>query len=275
VFVERRISNQPAADLHARYDDFVAVPNGHLHLELLRLVVHQQDPEGAVVDDAAREVCDTRQQLVELQDCTELARDVGQCLKRRRVLARALEQPRVLDRDGHVRAELSRDHLVGFGEVSRRVAEEIEGADDAPLAAQGHHELRAGAGNRLDIARIRLQVVDHQRPACSDRRADQALPDSQAQRALGTVRIADRVGHRELVALRIEQVYGKGLKSRQPREQLRNLLQQLVEVEHRRHFSTQLEERNDDLANVHRHRGRRRGGGGIAHGSFASDARQL
>ena len=50
--------------------------------------------------------------------------------------------------------------------------------------------------------------------------------------------------------MRVEQVHGERLELRQPRDELRNLLQQLVEVEHRRDFASELEERDDELADV-------------------------
>ena len=43
---------------------------------------------------------------------------------------------------------------------------------------------------------------------------------------------------------------------REPRDQLRNLLQQFVEIEDRRDFTSKLEQRDDKLTNI---RGRRRG----------------
>ena len=98
--------------------DLVAVAHGHLHLELLRLLVEQQDAERPVVDDAAGQAGDARQQLVEVEDRAELAADLGQRFERARVLALVLEQPRVLDRDRDVRAELPQDHLVGLGELA-------------------------------------------------------------------------------------------------------------------------------------------------------------
>ena len=49
-------------------------------------------------------------------------RDLGQRLERARVLALVLEEPRVLDRDRDVRAELAQQRLVGLGELPRGVA---------------------------------------------------------------------------------------------------------------------------------------------------------
>jgi len=60
-------------------------------------------------------------------------------------------------------------------------------------------------------------------------------------------RIADRVRDRQLVALRIEQVDGKRLELRDARDELGDLLEQLVEVEHGRDFPSEREERRQRL----------------------------
>ena len=86
-----------------------------------------------------------------------------------------LEEPRVLDRDGDVGAELPQHRLVGLGELPGRVAEQVERADHAALAAQRHDELGVRAGHRLDVPRIGVHVVDENRLAFGDRRADQPV----------------------------------------------------------------------------------------------------
>ena len=126
-------------------------------------------------------------------------RDLRQRFERARVLALVLEEPRVLDRDRDVRAELPQHRFVGLGELADGVAEQIERADHAPLAPQRHDQLRVRAGHRLDVARIGVHVVDEDRLSVGDRRADQAVPDLHAQRARHVFRIADRVRDRELV----------------------------------------------------------------------------
>ena len=115
--MQRGVADEAVPELHARHGDLVAVPHGDFHLELARLLVDEQDAERAVVDDAPRQVGDARQQLVEVEDRAELARDFRQRFERARVLALVLEEPRVLDRDRDVRAELPQQRLVGLGEL--------------------------------------------------------------------------------------------------------------------------------------------------------------
>jgi len=111
------------------------------------------------------------------------------------------------------------------------------------LPAQRDDELRLRAGHRFDVARIGAGVVDQDRLAIGDRGADQAAADRQAERPRDVLGIADRVGNRQIVALRIEQVDGERLEVGQARDQLGNLVQQLVEIEHRRHFAAEREQR--------------------------------
>ncbi len=57
------------------------------------------------------------------------------------VLPLAIEQPRVLERHGHVRAELAEDGLVAIGELAWLGAEKIERADDALFPPERHDKL--------------------------------------------------------------------------------------------------------------------------------------
>ncbi len=226
LLVQRRVADQAVTDLDARDHDLVAVPNGDLHLQLLRLFVEQQDAEGAVINDAAREIGDPREQLLEVQNRAELARDVRQRLEGSGVLPLVLEQARVLDRDRHVRAELAQNAFVGFRELAGGVAQKIQRTDDASLAAERNDQLRVRSRNGFDVPRVGVDVVDQDRLPLGDRGAHE-----QPEGPRHLFRVADRIGHAQLLQPRIEQVDRKRLKLRQPRDQLRNLAQQLVEIE--------------------------------------------
>ena len=119
-----------------------------------------------------------------------------------------------------------------------------------PLAAQRHDELGERSRNRFDVSRIGAHVVDHDRLAFGDGGADQAVPHFHAKRAPELFGIADRVGDRELAAPRIEQVDRERLKLRDPRDELRDLLQQLRQIEHGRDLASQLEQGDDEFADV-------------------------
>ena len=153
-----------------------------------------------------------------------------------------------------VGAELAQHHLVCLGELAGRIAQQIQCADDAAFPPKRHNELGARTRHRLHVARIRVDVVDQDRVAFRHRGTHQTVAHLQPQRGR-FVRIADRVGNRELLALLVEQVRGEGVKLGETGNEQRNLLQQLVEIEHGRHFASEFEQRNDELADV---RGRRR-----------------
>ena len=233
----------PAPSLHLRQVQLVAISDGELHLELARRLVQQQDPERPIVDQPAHEDGDPLEQLVEIQDRRYLLANLRQRLERRRILALAIEQPRVLERHRHVRAELPQDRFVSFGELARLRAEEVQGADDALLPPQRHHQLGPCARHRVDVTRIAGHVADAHRFSPRDRGADDALANLHPERAAGLLRVSDRVGDAQVAAFVVQQIHGEGVKLGEPGDELRDLLEQLVEVQHRRHFPPQLEQR--------------------------------
>ena len=272
-FVQRRVADQPLPELDVRHVDLVAVPHRDLDLQLAGPVVNEEDAERAVVDDAAGQIRDPRQQLVEVENRAELAADLRQRLERAGVLALVLEQPRVLDGDGDVRAELAQQHLVDLGELAFGVAQQVQRADDAALPAQRHDKLGIGTGDGFDVSRIGVDVVHEQRQAFGHRRAHEPLSYFYSKGPDHIVRVADGVGDGQLLTAGIEQVDGECLKLGDARDELRDLLQQLVQIEHRRDFATQLEERDHELPDV-------RGSGGcrcygLSHKSEVSSLKSL
>ena len=166
--------------MHSLDRPFLAVADGHLHLELLRGFVEQQNAERAVVDEALGEAGDTRQQHVEIENRRHLAADFGQRFERVDVLALGLEQPRVLDRHRDVRGKLPQQRLVLTGEGVGRLAEQVQRADDVTLAPHRHRELRQHVAKRPLIARLAANVVDENRAPLLDRGADHALSRPEA-----------------------------------------------------------------------------------------------
>ena len=124
-----------------------------------------------------------------------------------------LEESGVLDGDGHVRPELTQDRLVGFRELTGRVAQEVERADDAALSAQRHDELGVRARDGLDVPRIGVDVVDQNRLPFGHRGAHQTLTDLQPQRAGELFRISDRIRDRQFLPARIEQIDREGVET--------------------------------------------------------------
>ena len=179
-------------------------------------------------------------------------RDLGQRFERRRVLPFVLEEPCVLDPDRHMGAELTEDRLVIRRELPRRVAEQVERADDAPLAAERHDELCARARHGFDVPRIDADVVDEDRVPFGSRGADESMADRDPERSGDWFRIADRVRDRQLAALLVEQVQAERGEMREPGDELRDLRQQLFEIEHGGDFTPEREERRQLFRGIQR-----------------------
>ena len=165
---------------------------------------------------------------IELEDRSDVAADFRERLESGRVLALALEEPRVFDRDSDVRAELPQHRFVTRRELTDLLAVQVDRADDALLPAQRDDQLRSHVRDRSHVPRIDLDVVDQERPALGDGRADDALSDAQAEALLDVLGIADGVGDVQVLVLLVQQPDRERLERREPRDELRHLLEQLV-----------------------------------------------
>ena len=87
-------------------------------LEPLRAVVPQQDREHLEVDDPLQQLADALQQVVEIEDAGDLARDLVQHGQRLRLARHARVKPRILHRDSHARGGQLQQPLVLLGEVA-------------------------------------------------------------------------------------------------------------------------------------------------------------
>src|SRR5262245_31031703 len=108
--MERCVADEPLANLDARPRRRIAIPDGHLDLEPAGGLVEEQDAEGAVIDDSPGKIREPHQELVEIEDRSELAADLREGLEHAGVFALALEEPGVLDRHCNVSAEDAQDH---------------------------------------------------------------------------------------------------------------------------------------------------------------------
>ena len=70
-------------------------------------------------------------------------------------------------------------------------------------------------------------------------------PDLHAEGVPGRLGVADRVGNPEVAAAFVEQVDGERVERRQPGDELRDLLEELVEIENGRHLTAELEQRQE------------------------------
>ena len=74
------------------------------------------------------------------------------------------------------------------------------------------------------------------------------MPCDSVQLEAGGVRIADGVADAQLAALLVEQVDGERVELDEAADELRNALQQLVEVDDRRDLAAQIEQGEQDVA---------------------------
>ena len=163
------------------------------------------------------------------------------------VLALALEQPRVLDRHRHVRAELPQHRLVASGELPDLLASRFSAPMTRFFRRSGTTSCDRTPGDRCPRSAVRLHVVDEQRPPSATAVPTMPWPTLRRKRCLHFVRVADGVGDAQLLQLLVEQIDGERLERRQPRDELRDLLEQLVEVEDGRDLAAQLEQRDEQF----------------------------
>ena len=240
------VAHQPFAERDPWHFHLLAVFDRQLHFQLV-VVVHEQDAERAVIDHPLGELRDPREQLVDVEHRGHLVADLGEGLERLRVQTALFEQARVHQRDRHVSRELGDDRDVVFGELPAIAAEDVQRADRPRLVPERHHHLGSHAGHELDVARIGRDVVHEQRCFAGDRGADQTDPRTQPDR-LFRFRVPDGVRQPQLPPPFVEQVHRERLERDQPADQLRDLTQQLVEIENRRNLAAEVEEGGDELA---------------------------
>ena len=78
---------------------------------------------------------------------------------------------------------------------------------------------------------------------------DDALGHAHAEPSV--VGIADGVGDGELVAFFVEQIHGERVKRNQTPDQFGGFLEELVDIEHRRHLTPQIEHRQENVPFAH------------------------
>jgi hypothetical protein len=121
------------------------------------------------------------------------------------------------------------------------------------------------AGYCLHIARIDAHVVDTDRLRQGDGRTDEAVSVLDPQRARHVFRVPNRVGNRQLPGLAVDQVDRERLEFRDPSDDVRDLLEQRIEIEHGRHFAAKREEHRRRFDRDHPRIGHDRRGG-FGHG---------
>ena len=140
---------------------------------------------------------------------------------------------------------------VALGERVLLVGHQVESAQHFALVAQRHRQRRLHVLDNAHPARFGADIADKDRTLLGDGGSNHALANLEPEVFDHVFRISDRVRDAELtlgnVAPLVEQVDREHRERRQPRNQLRDLLQQFVEVEHRGDFAAEIEERREKL----------------------------
>jgi hypothetical protein len=109
-----------------------------------------------------------------------------------------------------------------------------------------HGDRRLHPRHHRDVARVRLDIADHDRLLARNDPADDALV--RHQREVLQRRIADRVGDGERVVALVQEIHGERVELEEPANEIRNPLQEFVEFDDRRELTSEIEEREQDLA---------------------------
>ncbi len=192
------------------------------------------------------------EQVVEIENRAHLAPDLGERFERVRVLALRLEQPRIDDRLRDVRAKLAQNRFVALGKRVLPIGQQVERTEDLALVPQRYDEVRLRTRHHGDVAGIGGNVVDENRPLLGHCGADEPFTDSQGELAGGVLWISDGIRDPQLAAPFVEQVDGKHAEGGDPRDELRDLLEQLVDFEDGRDLSPKIEKRGQQLGVGHR-----------------------
>src|ERR1700756_2415951 len=129
--------------------------------EFLPAFVEQQDAEHLVIDDPVQQFRDPLQKLIKIQNRRQLARDLIQQQERASLPRGARIELRILDPDGHARADQRQQPPMLIREVARLPCLDINHPDQPVLDDQRHCQLRAHVRNGLDIV-VFLGDVVHQ-----------------------------------------------------------------------------------------------------------------
>ena len=265
--MQRGVADEPLAECDLRKDDLLAVLDRHFDVQLARGLVEQEDAERAIVHQPAGELGDPREQLVQVEHGGDLAADIGQGLERLGVLLLPFEQARVDDGGRGQGGELAEDVGVPFRVAVALPAEHVQGANRLRLVHERHGERRHHAGHDLDVVRIVGHIADDGDLLGGYDTADEPL--AEADPKLPHVRIAHGVGDSQLVPPFVQQVERERVERDETPDESGHRIEQLVELDDRRHLTPHVEERQQDVAlarPVGERRGERRTEG-LVHGS--------
>ena len=123
--------------------ELFAVLHRHLHLELVRGLVQEQNPERPVIDDSLGQLRYAREQLIEIEHGRDFPADFSQQLECFRVEALLLEQARIDERGRDMGRELPQDVGVALRIRVAHPAQNVQRANRLLLVDQRHGDADA------------------------------------------------------------------------------------------------------------------------------------
>ncbi len=144
-------------------------------------LVDVENTEGVIADQLAHGAGNLAEQLVQVQDGGELARDVGQGAERAVLAVHAAIKPGVVDGDGDAPGDQAQQGAVVFGVGIQPHRLQVDHAHQ--LAARGHRDRQFGADgiHQAQVARVSRHVAHQHRLTQRGRGSGNALAHPDAE----------------------------------------------------------------------------------------------
>ena len=158
-------AGEPLAQRHVVGIDALVVADAEEVPQRLGLAVHRQDAEGVVIDQLAHGAGDLAQQLVQVQDRGELARNVGQRLQGAVLAVHAAVQARIIDGDAHARGDQPQQRAIVFRVGVDAGGLQIDHAHQFAARRHGDGQFGAHRVQGMQVARIVADIAHQHRLA--------------------------------------------------------------------------------------------------------------
>jgi len=199
-------------------------------LEALGAVAPQEDGEHLEVDDALQQLADALEQVVEVEDAGDLARDFVEDSEGLRLAGDTGVEASVLHRDCHARGGQFQQSLMLGGEESGMFGLEVDDADDAILDDQRHGEFRHDVGVRVDVVLNLGDVFDQNGRSLAGRLAHDSTTRLDAH-PLDLGRVSGLEAHAQITGAIIHQEDGEDAVVDDRAHQVGHAMHQRVEFE--------------------------------------------
>ena len=132
-------------------------------------------------------------------------------------------------------------------EGALRFVQKVECPDHLSLPAHGDRQLRQHVAQPSTVPGFLPDVVHQDGTPFLDGSPDDTFSDLQPAGGRNALRIPDRVRDLEFLSNVVEQIHRERTERGQPRDQLRNFRQELIEIENGRDLAPQFEQGGEQL----------------------------